>query len=367
MTGDSGLIVTVEGRIDPDDLSVTLPHEHLLKFGKDAQDDYDFPESAYEREIAESQISLENLWWIHQQPAQHLDNLELSSLKDAVEELEHFRSAGGNSVVDVTPKQRGSDPRLLRAIAMETGLNIVRGTSFYTVEAHPERVESATIEAVADEFVNDVREGIGDTDVRAGLIGEIGLSGHIHEQEEKVLRAGARAARRTGAALSVHPPGRTPYSQKDRTYPSSRWGLDILDITEEEGVPPDRVILCHQDRSAWYNDLSYEMELAERGAYVEYDLFGYVRYYEEFQDTHPSDAQRVEYLSELIKAGYGSRLLISHDIFTKHRLKKYGGHGYSHILENIVPIFEGLDTPEEAVRNVLIENPKRVLTFDDPT
>ena len=29
---------------------------------------------------------------------------------------------------------------------------------------------------------------------------------------------------------------------------------------------------------------------------------------------------------------------MAHDIATSHRLTKYGGHGYAHILENVMPI-----------------------------
>jgi phosphotriesterase-related protein len=363
MSDPVGSIITVTGCIEPNELGITLPHEHLFADWRR----YEPPESAYEREIAEAPISLENLWWIRRNPTQHKDNLRLASLEDAVDEVRYFRDAGGTSIVDVTPKHRGSDPVRARAVANETGINVVQGTSFYTAKTHPERIADAGIEDLADEFVTDVTEGIDGTDVRAGLIGEIGVSGRIHNDEEKVLRAGARAACRTGASVSVHPPGRTPYSQKDRTYPPSRWGLEILDIVEEEGLPPDRLVVCHQDRSAWYNDLSYQKELAGRGAYVEYDLFGHTRYYEEYEDILPSDAQRVEYLAELIGAGYESRLLISHDAFLKYHRKKYGGFGYSHILENVISIFRALDVSEDRINEILVKNPRRFLTFQEPS
>jgi phosphotriesterase-related protein len=221
------------------------------------------------------------------------------------------------------------------------------------------------IDDITSEFISDVRNGIDETRVRAGMIGEIGLSGHIHPDEEKVLRAGARAAIRTGAPLSIHPPGRTPHSQKDRTYPSSRWGLEILDIIEEEGLPPERVVICHMDRTL-YEDIEYQKALAERGAYVEYDLWGKQNYYNDYNDGYPSDPDRVDNVVELIESGYVSQLLFSHDIAYKMWRRNYGGFGYAHILENVVPMLEHASVSMEQIRTIIEHNPQRMLTFSDP-
>jgi phosphotriesterase-related protein len=300
----------------------------------------------------------------------HRDNLRLDSLDEAIDEASRFRDAGGDTIVDVTPKNSGSDPQRLRTIAHETGLNIVHGTAYYNLRnsEHPERLYEASIDEIAGEFVSDVREGIGNTDVRAGLIGEIGLSNHIEDQQEKVLRAGARAARRTGAPLTVHPPGATRHSQKNRTYPASRWGLDILDIVEEEGLAPDRVIIDHQDRSRWYENLEYQKEIAERGAYVEYDLINakLVTFKEEHEDAYPSDSERVEYIMDLIEAGHGSNVLLSQDVYNKIHLPAYGGYGYMYILENFVPILRSQGVDEGQITELLVDNPRRVLTFAEP-
>lgn len=68
-------------------------------------------------------------------------------------------------------------------------------------------------------------------------------------------------------------------------------------------------------------------------------------------------------LAFLIKEGYEDRIVIAHDIHTKNRLTKYGGHGYSHILKNIVPkmLFRGIS--QKQVDKILIDNPKQWLTF----
>jgi phosphotriesterase-related protein len=369
MTSDSdtGSIVTVTGRIDPEDLGVALPHEHLFA---DWSARFTPPDSATERRLAREPISLENLGFVHRNKGSHEDNLRLDSLEEAVEEVTTYRNAGGEAIVDVTPKNVGNDPVRSRAVSLETGVHVVQGTAYYNVRNSdlPDRLASASIEEIADEFVHDVREGIDDTGVRAGIVGEIGLSDRIHDVEEKVLRAGARAAARTGAALTIHPPGATAYAQRDRTYPASRWGLDILDIVEEEGLAPDRVIIDHQDQTRWYENLDYQKELAERGAYVEYDLFNakHTHFKEAHDDAYPSDVERVERLMELIEAGHGSRLLVSQDVYLKIHRVAYGGFGYAHILKNVVPIFRALGAEESQIRQLMVDNPRRVLTFQEP-
>jgi phosphotriesterase-related protein len=365
MSDDINTIVTVDGRINPDELGVTLPHEHLFA---DWTDRYEPPESAYERKVAEEPVSLENLWYVEKNPFTHKDNLRLNSFQEAVDEISIFHRMGGDAIVDMTPKNTSGDPEQVRSIARETGLNIIHGTAFYTRDSHPKRVDNMSVEDVADEFEDDVLNGIGKTDVRAGIIGEIGLSGHIHSAEEKVLRAGARAALRTGAPIAVHPPGRTEHSQRNRTYPSSRWGLKILDILEDEGLQMERANLCHMDRTRWYENLDYQREICRRGGYVEYDLFGQRRYHyrDEYNDASPSDVQRVEWLAELVEDGFEENLLLSQDVFLKSHRQKHGGFGYAHILDNIVPILEDRGIADETIYTLLVENPKRLLTFTKP-
>jgi phosphotriesterase-related protein len=360
MSSEAGRIVTVEGTIAPEELGVTLPHEHAFTSGVEAW--FTLPESGYEARIAREPVSMENLWYVRRHPMQHKDNMRLDSLEEAIDEVSRYHRAGGEAIVDLTPKHLGGDPRRVRAVGRETGVTFIQGTAYYTREAHPDRIENMTVEKLTQEFVSDVEDGIDDTDVRAGIVGEIGLSGHIHDREETVLRAAARAARQTGAPLSVHPPGRTPESQRDRTYPTSRWGLDVLDIVEEEGLNPERVVMSHMDRTL-YEDLDYQRELAERGAYVEYDLWGTEFYHEEFDDGYPSDAQRLDAVSALIDDGYAENLLFSHDVCIKIQRTKYGGFGYAHLLENVVPMLISGGLDRETVESIIVDNPRELLTF----
>jgi phosphotriesterase-related protein len=365
MSNDTGSVVTVEGTIPPEDLGLTLPHEHIFIDLVEAW--FDMPSSAHERSLAREEVSLDNLWYIRRNPLDNRHNGRLESVEEAIDELSQYYRAGGASVVDVTPKNTGDDPKRVRSVARATGLTIVHGTAYYTRPAHPAHVDESSLEDLTEEFVSDVREGIDDTDVRAGLVGEIGLSDRIHDQEEKVLRAGARAAVRTGAPLNVHPPGRTPESHQNGTYPTSRWALDILDIVGEEGLAPDRVVFSHMDRSRLElepESLDYQREVADRGAYLEYDLWGTELFMEKYDNGWPSDPERMKAVLELIDDGYEDRLLFSHDVCMKIQRREYGGFGYSHLPENILPTLERRGVSKDTLDQITVENPQTILTFE---
>lgn len=364
MTGDvTGKILTVEGPIDPEDLGVTLPHEHM--FMDPVEGRFNPPSSAVDRARSDEPISLENLDWIRRNPLRHKENMVLDSYDEALEEARTFHRFGGDTIVDVTPKHIGGDPERVRSVGRETGVQIVHGTAHYHVETLPDFVYDLQGEEIEEEFVDDIRNGIDDTNIKAGVIGEIGLKDHIYEVEEKILRAAARAAVRTGAPLTVHPPGASPKSRKDGSYFSSKWGHDILDIVEEEGLSPERTVICHMDRN-WFEDLEAQKELCERGAFVEYDVWGtqFVRTQQEV--GYASDKQRIEWVSELIDAGYQEHLLFSHDIFCRAQRRRYGGHGQVHIIKNVVPMLKWHGYGQEVINDIIKRNPKRWLTFDEP-
>ncbi len=107
------------------------------------------------------------------------------------------------------------------------------------------------------------------------------------------------------------------------------------------------------------------LEFAKYGTYLEYDLFGIeISYYQIVPEIDfPSDAQRIEKASLLISEGYGERVLFAHDIHTSHRLTKYGGHGFAHIFDQVVPKMLSNGISQDAIDKILISNPKRWLTF----
>jgi phosphotriesterase-related protein len=102
------------------------PHEHA--FIDLAETWFDLPSSAYERSLARKPVSLDIMAYLWRNPLDNEDNARLES----VDEFARFRRAGGQTVVDVTPKNVGGDPELVREVARATGLRAVHGTAFYT-------------------------------------------------------------------------------------------------------------------------------------------------------------------------------------------------------------------------------------------
>ncbi|QPV62829.1 hypothetical protein I7X12_19235 [Halosimplex litoreum] len=356
MPTDAGTVVTVTGRIDPDELGMVMTHEHV--FLDMVTGWFTRPTKPEAQRLAREPVTLENLGYVRTNPLKNKDNMRLESTEEAIEELEQYYRAGGTTIVDVTPKSAGADPERVRRIARTTGIQFVHGTAYYTRPSHTDHVDDSTREELEAEFVDDVRSGIAETDVRAGQIGEIGLSGTIHPQEEKVLRAGATAARRTGASLNIHPPLFGP-------DPSPAAALEALDIVEAEGLPLERVVVSHmdQDHDAM-QDLSTHERIADRGAYLEFDEWdAWDMYMADDDHAYPSDATRVDAVVELVDAGHADRLLFSHDVCTKMQLTKYGGKGYAYIPEQVLPWLRAEGVSETAIEAIVEENPKRVLSF----
>ena len=106
-------------------------------------------------------------------------------------------------------------------------------------------------------------------------------------------------------------------------------------------------------------------KLAKSGCYLEYDLFGWeVSYYPLSDEIDMvNDSQRINYISKLIDLGYENNIVIAHDIFSKHRTTAYGGHGYGHIIENILPRMAKSGITPEIINKIITENPSNILTI----
>lgn len=338
------LVQTVTGPVDAEALGITLIHEHLLI---DARWYWRNPQEASRIHLAHQPVSVEILHELRQDPFVNLDNCGLFDEQAATEEVLQFKLFGGRTVVDATPANLGRDPLALRRIAERTGLQVIMGTGYYLEPTHPAWVRSATIEDLAEGLIAEVLEGVEDTGIKAGHIGEIGISKDFTPQEEKVLRAAARAQRHTGVALSVHLPG------------WERLGHRVLDVIAEEGGDLNRVILNHMNPSG--ADLEYQMALADRGAYLAYDMIGMDYYYADQDAQCPSDEENARAIASLVRAGYGHKVVLSQDVFLKMMLTRYGGNGYAYILRHFVPRLKRHGLSKQEIDQLLIENPRRVL------
>ncbi len=255
-------------------------------------------------------------------------------------ELNLYKQAGGASVVDLTNIGLGRNPLALKRISEATGVHIIMGSGWYRDPFYPEEIQHRPTNDLAREIENDLTRGVANTDVRAGVIGEIGVNlDYVTPAEERVLRAAARAHKHTGAPISLH----------GEYFPI---GLKQLDILEEEGVDLRHVIVGHADS---YLNLNYHEEIARRGAYIEFDGIGRPHIY--------PDQLRIQAMSELIKRGHTSRLLVATDRCRRSDLHLYGGEGYDHILLSFIPSLKEVGVDDEIIYTITVENPKKILAF----
>jgi predicted metal-dependent phosphotriesterase family hydrolase len=310
-----GHVMTVRGPIDPSALGFTLPHEH-------------------------TQI---HLWQI----PDRWDYWELTRDEPVIlEELRRFREAGGSALVDVTIDGVGRDPAWLTMLAERSGLHLVMGCGWYRGAYYPAEllVERRSVDSIAEQLVAEITTGVAGTDVRPGIIGEIGTDKPwVTPAEERVHRAAARASRRTGLAITTH-------------GVMSDVGAAQLTIFEDEGVDPGRVVIGHADS---YPHLDHYLSLVNRGASIEFDFLGM-----SFtpQERH-GEGRLIDLLLELLHRGHGDRILLSQDVCHNSQLARYDGNGYTYLQTTFLPRLRERGVSEAEIDQLTIENPRRVLTI----
>lgn len=334
-------VTSVLGPVDTADLGITLTHEHVLNdvtswshrtssIGWDPDD------------LAARPVTEDILWDLKYDPFANLDNCRLDDLEMAVEEVARFAALGGRTIIEATGLGVGRDLRSLQEVSRRTGATIIAGTGFYLESAQPDEVKGLDPERVAGIILDDL--SIGKDGVRPGFIGEIGVGEPFTKHEEASLRGAFLAQRETDLPMQVHLPG------------WFRTGHRVLDIAEELGVDPARVVLCHMNPSG--HDQAYQESLLRRGAYLQYDMIGMQVYYADQGVECPSDEENAVHLLRLVETGFGSQLLISQDVFLKSLLRRHGGPGYSHILQYFVPRLRRLGLDDAGVMRLLVDNPR---------
>lgn len=309
-TTPGGELITVRGAVPAAQMGITLPHEHLLIR--------------------------------HTVPDVVLDDLDLVAT-----ELSSLARAGGRTVVEVTSVGIGRDPRGLRQLSERTDLHVVMGSGYYKFRWHPTGVARMSVEDIEEEIVRDITVGVADTGIRAGVIGEVGVSEFLEDNEEKSLVASARAQLRTGAAINLH-----VHLTDKREEEALR--MRVLDIVEGQGVDLGRVIVSHCEGDG---EPAYHERLAHRGVCLEYDLFG-----TEALGGLPVPSYRTEarLLRRLVDRGLLDQLLISHDICHGRQLERHGGWGYAHILTDAAPRLLAQGIAPSELRAIMVDNPRRV-------
>ncbi len=334
-------IQTVCGEIKKEELGITLPHEHILW---DLRPVMTEPESGLD--VYYDKLRMDNRYQCYGDPYTIQDNAFLDDEEIAIKEVELFKKAGGSTIVDVTLDDIARNPLALRRISQKTGVNIVMGSGHYIGASHSKDVETKSERELADEIVRDITVGACGTDVKAGIIGEIGTSANISPNEWKCLRAAGIASRETGKKIHVH----------TALYQSN--GIAVLDELKKLGVSGEMVAIDHID--VWLRE-DYLYALMDKGAYVEFDNFG-----KEFYISPRSgglltgrfayDLERAQMIAKLVKRGYLKQILITNDICLKTMFTTWGGNGYAHVLKTVKDMLLDEGLSEEQYKILTVDN-----------
>ena len=312
-------VETVRGPVDASQLGTTLMHEHIFILQPEA---------------------LQN--WGHVFGRLYWDEQE--RLDDAVAKLGAVRDAGISTIVDPTAPGLGRYIPRIRKVNDAVDLNIVVATGVYAFLGLPNFLVYRRVDALAELFVREIRQGIDDTGVKAAFlkcaVEEHGVVGDI----PRILAAVAAAGVETGAPIMVH------------TNARARTGLDALEVLTGHGVDPARIVIAHCGDS---NDMGYLGEIAASGAWLGCDRFG-------IEHFNPL-ADRIRTLIALLAAGYGDRIHLSHDAacfcdFMVGDPAFANEHpDYLLISHQVLPALLREGVTQAQIDELMVENPRRFL------
>ena len=312
---------TVRGPVDSAQLGATLMHEHVFVLSTEVQQNYPAIWDEEER------------------------------VADAIAKLRELYGRGIRTIVDPTVIGLGRYIPRIERVAREVDLNIVAATGVYTYNDVPFYFHfrgPGTLfdgpEPMIDLFVQDITEGIAGTRVRAAILKCATDAAGLTPGVERVLRAVARAHRRTGVPITTH------------THAHTHRGRDQQRVFREDGVDLRRVIIGHSGDTT---DLDYLKELMEAGSYIGMDRFG-IDLFLPFED-------RVQTVAELCKQGYAGKMVLSHDAscfidwLDPEAIRSAAPRWhFTHISDDVLPALRARGVNEAQIEQMLVENPRRI-------
>jgi len=270
-------------------------------------------------------------------------------------ELQSYFQAGGHSLADAQPVGAGRNIAGLVELSRLSKVNIIAATGFHRPMFYGPGhwIHTATVEELTSLFVEELETGAytdGEqswpeqkTSARAGLVkSAIGTEG-LDNWSMRLLTAAGHAAIATGAPLMLH-------------TEAGDHAVEAIWLLARLGLPAERIIVCHVDRQA--DNLAPHLNVAKTGAYLDYDTIGRFKYH--------SDASEISLIQLMIKAGHLNQLLLALDT-TAERFLAYGGSiGLDYLLRQFLPVLRNHDISIHATNHMMIQNPARILTWQQP-
>ena len=304
-----GKIVTVLGPIEPADFGPTLPHEHVM---------VDF--------IGADKVGK------HRYDAEQIYLTMLPYLQKVADQ-------GVSGFVDCTPMFLGRDPEILTRLARATGLHILTNTGMYKEPYLPQYAFNLPADELARQWIDEIENGIEGTNIHAGFIKIAVHKEDLKPIQQKIVRAACRTHIKTGATIACHC-GFGPAA------------MQMLDIFTEEGVPADALIVVHAQSE---KDLSYHFQIAEMGAWLEYDNIG----------SWPVE-QHVQLIDTMVNKGYVEKILLSMDRGW-YRVGEEGGgkiKPYTFLFDEFISALSRAGYKDSVIDLLTIKNPAKAFQFD---
>lgn len=297
-------LITTLGLRRADELAVILPHEHVFV------DLRTWDKPGYGEANAEDVI------------------------RQQAPEIERARAAGISAIVECTPVGVGRRADLLRAVSQATGFPLVVPTGIYREPWIPPWAHEASEADIREWMLTELNGEIAGAGVRAAWIklsaGDDGLT----ECETKILRAAAAAGAQTNAIIGSH-------TIRGRVV------KDQLRILEASGYTPERFLWIHTQAEP---EFDLHLEIARRGAWIEYDAIGNEGYPDEFF---------IERIRRVLDAGLGHRLLLSHDRGWYDPAQPGGGtpKPFTYLVDQFLPKLANAGLDETTIRQLTHDNP----------
>ena len=252
------------------------------------------------------------------------------------DEMRELVGKGVANIVEVTNRYMGRDPQFLLNLMRDSDINVIASTGYYTDSFYPPMVRESSAQQLAQTMIDEIEIGIDGTELKAGVIAEIGTSeGIITPDEAKVFHAAALAHHATGLPISTH----TSFSTM---------GLEQIALLKQNGVALERVVIGHCDLKE-QPDLI--MKMIDMGVYVQFDTIG--------KNSYFPDERRIAMLITLAERGLLDKVMLSMDITRRSHLKANGGSGFSYLVDSFVPMLLAAGISSAQVEMMLRHNPNK--------